>query len=264
MLALFELPPNFTIEQLKASYKRLVLKYHPDRSMKVSDTPIFQMLTDCYRVLIDDLNARVSQREFYELRAHFKATNQQNQPTKPTPPSKLGSKFDAKLFNKLFEEHKIKDVHEEGYEDWSKSAASFKEKSKHAVVIYKEPQPIVSNADDIGCYEYGVKRVTDHSAQNQGHLQYMDYRLAHTTEKIIDTNRVKARKEYRSVQELEQDRSKISHTMTPSELAELMRHKAMLEKKEAERINRQKQYDDLIAKQFMRINNTLTFKNLTA
>jgi hypothetical protein len=45
----------------------------------------------------------------------------------------------------------------------------------------------------------------------------MDYRVAHTTGKIIDESLVKARKVYRSVDELQKDRDRISFVMPERE-----------------------------------------------
>lgn len=236
LMALFELPPNYTLEQLKASYRRLIIKYHPDKTKKVSDTPMFQMLTDCYRVLAD--NVKTTQKEHYQLKTNYKSS----QPSTPLP--QQPKTFNINMFNKLFDESKISDVHEDGYGDWAKSDKSFKERSKHALMVSEEPKPLISNADDIGYYEFGVKRVTDFSSQNR---QLTDYRLAHTTDKIIELNNVKARRVYTSVQDLEQDRANISYNMTPDELAMYMQLKARQQKKEAAKVELQKRRDELHA-----------------
>lgn len=263
ILALFELPHNYNAVQLKNAYKKLVLKYHPDKTM-LTEAPMFQMLSNCYKTLSEDLKTRMSQREFHDLKADFHANRQDPQPTqnvKPTSTSAQNSrKFDSKVFNKLFDQHKIKDVHEDGYSDWMRNPESFKEKSKHAVVVYKEPQPLVAN--DIAYYDLGVDKVKDHSAHDGTPLQYSDYRLAHTTEKIIDTDVVKPRKEYRNFQELQVDRSKVQHVMTQSELEEYMQRKHEMEAQELARRQRQEKYDEQISSQYQKINNTLMFQAL--
>lgn len=277
MLALFELPPNFSLDQLKGAYKRLVLKYHPDKTKCISDTPMFQMLTSCYKTLSEDLNTRLSQREFNELKASFRAQptqptqpaashspkqqTSQKQPQTPTRAPSQNKRFDTKVFNKLFDDNKMKDPagYDDGYGDWINNPKSFNERSKHSVVVYKEPQAFMSSADDLGFYEFGINKVKDHTAQN---LQYMDYRLAHTTDKIIDTSKVKPRKEYRNIEELEVDRANVSHTMTEAELHEYAKRQKSKELKELERQNRQKLYDSLTMDHFNRINNTLSFDSL--
>jgi curved DNA-binding protein CbpA len=249
MLAFFNLPPNYNQTQLREAYKALVIKYHPDKSLRVADTPIFQMLTECYRTLLANLQNQVANKDANQLRKEYK--NSSSTPSsKPPPQSK---NFDIKLFNQLFTENKIKDVYDDGYAEWANSDTSFKERSKHPIVVYKEPQPLVSNIDDLNYYEFGVKRVTDFSAQNR---QFMDYRLAHTTDRIIDLNNVKHRKEYKSVQELEMDRANVSHTMSPEEMAEYVRLKAKQEKKEQRQLERQKIRDQQQFEQFQRIQGT--------
>lgn len=255
MLALFELRPNYTDDELKRSYKNLVRKYHPDKTQRICDSPMFAMLTTCYKALSEELKARVSQREFHELRASFKGSTSA-QPAASQP----GRKFDSKVFNKLFDENKLKDIHEDGYEQWINDPKSFKERSKHAVVVYKEPQAFVSA--DMSFYEFGVDKVRDHSAINQGPLEYTDYRLAHTTDKIIDLEKVKPRREYKNIQELERDRGTVRHHMTDAELREYNRRQHIEQQREKERQLRQQKYDSMIANQFQRISNTLMFDSL--
>jgi curved DNA-binding protein CbpA len=257
IIGLFELPNNYSMAELKSAYKKLIIKYHPDKTQRIADTPMFQMLTECYKTLANDFKVRTSDKQFVELKKEFefKKENELKLPKRNVQ----SSGFNPTVFNEMFEVHKLPDVRETGYGDWIDNPKSYEEKSKHAVTVFREPKPFLSNADDMACYEFGVKHVKDHSAENNGALQYSDYRLAHTTDKIIDFDKVKPRKIYKNVSDLEADRGKVSHVMSPREVRE---HTLSTNKKaarEASKIEIQKRYDRSIETQSEKINNRLEF-----
>lgn len=256
MLNLFELSPNFNEDQLKDAYKRLILKYHPEKNQRVTSTPMFQMLTQFYRALKENLQERQP--------AQYNAPSfpPPRPPTAPTTNANNNKRFDVQMFNKLFEQYKITDTQEEGYGDWLEKSSSLKEKSAHATQAFKEPQPYISGADDIACYELGVKKVGDYSAQNNGSLHFTDFRLAHTTDRIVDPTRVQARKEYRTVDDLKVDRANVSHTMSPKEMAEYIRRQQEEAKQEKQRQAFLHQCDGLISRQFDRLSNVQDFSAL--
>jgi curved DNA-binding protein CbpA len=258
IIGLFELSNNYTMAELKASYKKLIIKYHPDKTQRIADTPMFQMLTECYKTLVNDLQVRTSDKQFGELKKEFEF-KKEKEVKAPKKTSQQASGFNPKVFNEMFEQHKLPDARETGYGDWIDNPKSYEEKSKHAVTIYREPKPFLSNADDMACYEFGVSKIKDHSAENNGSLQFSDYRLAHTTDKIIDFDKVKPRKVYKNVSDLEADRGKVSHTMSPREVRE---HAILAQKKatrEANKIEIQKRHDRSIETQSEKINNRLEF-----
>jgi hypothetical protein len=71
----------------------------------------------------------------------------------------------------------------------------------------------------LACTELGVDKVEDFSGENLSRktLNYTDVKLAHTTSRIVDPSAVNPRASYKSINDLEADRSRITHHMTPEQ-----------------------------------------------
>lgn len=258
-LQLFELNDNYNLMDLKRAFKRVVLKYHPDKTMKVSDTPLFQQLTELYSLLTKDYDARVNNKQHFDLKTDYEKTNAKT--PRETHKDKITGSFDVKLFNKLFNQHKIKDVYDDGYHDWQNQTVVndniIKTPNNHALVKYKEPEPMLSTVDPF--YELGKKQVDDFGQRmNLAGVQYSDYKVAHTTEKIIDPSVVKTRKIYKDVDELQKDRSKLKTEMSSKELKRYIRQQEQQEKKEEERLAHLKLRDEVIFQNYSKTHNLLT------
>jgi len=65
-LRLFGLQANYTIDELKKSFKKLALKYHPDKPTGNEDQ--FQLITKCFMLLLEKYNARESDKQFSDLK----------------------------------------------------------------------------------------------------------------------------------------------------------------------------------------------------
>lgn len=208
---------NFTLEQLQSQYKQSLLKYHTDSSKDIRSTPMFHVLTGCYKMLMDEYKKRptkekgsISSRIVKSIFSRAPSVGQEPSPSlKPSfDPNK---NFDSVKFNTLFEKHRIPDITDDGYGKWINENTQDLQKRSHA---YNTPQPINLAHDLIGksgtdFYELGVSKIDDYSADNisKGAMSFMDYRVAHTTEKIVDLNDIVERKQYSSVQELEKERA---------------------------------------------------------
>lgn len=196
MRELFKLPLIYTQEDLHAALVSLLQEHFKDKTIKANSSPKFKMFMEFYQKLLEDA-----------------------QYTKTAASHSSQSRFDVASFNALFSKNHVPDSFTQGYKDWAVNESSFNEKSKHSSEQVNNPSPFMSGGDDIPCYELGVKKIKDYSAQNTSSLHFSDYKLAHTTEKIIDPTCVRNRKEYKNITELEIDRANISHTMTKAELA---------------------------------------------
>ena len=219
---LLNVPKTFTLEQLKASYKRMMLKHHPDKNFDLS-SPVAALLTTAYKKLVEEYAYRLSNKEFMQLKAESKSYGER-EPRVPTEKHVRDDdgRFNIKMFNQVFEQNRAKDEgYDDGYEQWMKNERSFQQKNDKnwSVVKRVEPQALTGGKILSNAYELGVDKVNDYSGENASlkNLNYMDYRVAHTTGKIIDESLVKARKEYRSVDELQKDRERIQFTMSDRE-----------------------------------------------
>jgi hypothetical protein len=196
-----------------------------------------------------------------------------------------GSRFDQEKFNKYFEDNKLRDeVYEVGYKEWMekhevKEAPQFRGSfnstgfnnhfERHAQVAkdhkqlikYQEPEALVT-VKRLGFTELGQDNIEDFSGENKSikHLNYMDYKIAHTTSRIVDPNTVN-RQDFRNIQELERARENVSYQMTEQELVELMKRQKN-EKKMEEKRQATLQANDRRAEQhYERLNGLLQMPN---
>ena len=268
-LRLFNLNENFNMDELKKAYRKVALRTHPDRPNGNKDK--FQIVTTCYFSLIENLKMRTQDKTFDRLRNdsrdYFDEQNKLSQKYRssgknPTPLFNKDDKhFNSKMFNKVFEENKLYDPNEEGYEDWLKNADDkpapkvFSNKfnidvfnntfndykdttTSQEIIEYKEPQALVS-CNNIQYTDIDQSKKKDYTkpAEKSSELGYSDLKSAYTkTNNLVNPNNVKI-KQYRDIDELENDRSNISFQMTP----EQHRQQAIQQQQEEEEEYRRQQ-----------------------
>jgi curved DNA-binding protein CbpA len=194
-----------------------------------------------------------------------------------------GTRFDQAKFNKFFDENKLKDeVHEQGYKDWMKDNevaeapkfrgsfnsqgfnnhfeqnANVNANSKH-LIKYQEPEALVASKR-LGFTELGQDNVDDFSGENKSmrNLNYMDYRIAHTTSRMVDPATVGPRQEYTSIKDLEKARGNVSYQMTEQEMYEYHMKQKALTKAEEHRAAVQAAHDAKVEAHYRKINGRLT------
>lgn len=145
-LRVFNLSPNYTLDELKHAYKRKALEVHPDRPNGNADQ--FRLITKCYMNLLERLKEKAKNAELSRLQQQSQNPTTQDQRDKlrdmfrerneailkkggaaasaerPAigyldPTNEKG--FDVKLFNKIYEENKLWDPSDEGYGDFMKT-----------------------------------------------------------------------------------------------------------------------------------------------
>jgi DNA mismatch repair ATPase MutL len=256
---------DFTLDQLKKNYKRLALQLHPDKNVvKPEDAGrVFQLLTNCYKTLLREHEARQSDKPFFELRNAARTS----EASPVLPPAPHDGKFDVDRFNKVFSENAIEDAYSKGYSTWIEKsavnpmkAAAKEQRQEHAIIKHQHPQPFaVAVKSKMEFYELGVDAINDFSADRDGvvgksGVTFMDYKRSWTTTKIVDPDKVKPKKEYKNIQELEAERANISYTLSAREAARQEKIEALKQKREHERVEALRQHDALIAQQFERVN----------
>ena len=143
-------------------------------------------------------------------------------------------KFNKEVFNTQFDNIKSK-------------------KASTDIIEYNEPEALYSSSGS-GFTELGLNKVNDFSANN---LSYTDYRKAHVDETLlIDTSKVKF-KTYNSVEQLENDRSKISYKPNQEEILRNSNLDRMKKQKEDERLKYLQDRDDVINNHYKKLNNKL-------
>ena len=136
-LRLFNLQGNYTLDDLKAAYKKLAMKTHPDKP--TGNVEQFQLVTKCYLSLLEKYKARESDRPFNELKKGSQSyledqsksrMKNKNFTSNARSDASNGAgrdivvdkdKFDLKLFNKIYEQNKLWDSNDDGYGNWLSS-----------------------------------------------------------------------------------------------------------------------------------------------
>lgn len=246
---ILELPKNFTKEDLKRQYKKMVIKMHPDMKnvSDISSTANFQILTTCYKILLDELEKQKRDKDFVDLKKESKTyvKSQQRSTNKQMNPDS----FNITKFNELFTNVRIPNPYDEGYDKWMEENKNTKNDGQ--IVKYKEPEANVSSTLD--GFLLGVDKITDFSGENMSDksLNFMDYRIAYTTptiEKNLD--KMDKRKEYKSLDALEKDRSAIRFEPDKKTIEEVERRKKIEEIKEKIRLQNITKRDSLIQDNF--------------
>jgi len=198
---LLQILPPYTLEQLKAAFRRAALTYHPDRS--TGNSIMFQTMIDAFKVLVDKYKKEHPTERSME--------NLQYQRSEEEVPHYERKKITPHVFNRLFEEHRIHQNTDQGYGDWLKEeipdSSSWKQnfsgdfnsrfdqwkRLQHAttsssLMTYQTPSTSSSYDKDTLSYTLlGEDNIHDFSGKTSS-LSFSDVKQAHTTSAMIDTS----------------------------------------------------------------------------
>ena len=303
-LKLFNLDKNYTLDDLKASYKKLAMKTHPDKAG--GNVEKFQLVTKCYMSLLEKYKNRESDRNFNDLRVGSKnyieeqkknnsmnkafvngngrnggygenSRNNENDNNRYNTPKVEKDRFDAKLFNKIYEDNKLWESGDDGYGDWFKSEETeepteifgnkfnlnvfnttfenYKDKATKdngAIQEYKDPQELVSCATGFTDIDIYARKINDFSkalptGKSKNDLAYTDLKTAYTSRgAFIDPSKVKY-KTYNSIDDLKKDRSNVKYDMTPEQMRDYEMKKRREIEEEEKRQELIRQRDNVIS-----------------
>ena len=269
---------DYNVNNIKKAYKKMALKYHPDKvGSKYEDK--FQLITQSYIYLLgkaEDTN--IINNKISKQVENIDYEDNINENLENIYIDK--DKFDINHFNKIFDTYKIPNSFDKGYSDLIKEDITNKDeqvfgkkfnndifnahfdniKNKKIgtdIIQYNEPEALDTSNNNLNQTFLGINEIEDFGSMNNNNLSYTDYKKAHVDETLlIDINKVKY-KTYNSIDHLESDRSNISYT--PSH-EDKIRYE-YLERKKLEddnlRLQYQKNYDDNVKKQYNKINQRL-------
>jgi curved DNA-binding protein CbpA len=220
---IFGLEPDCTIEDIKAVYKILVVKYHPDKSGYDSSNE-FRALQKAYALLlsikeeeekITGLTTQTVESKKEERREVDERVNRVNYNFEPA----IGERFDNRRFNDMFEKTRYVDEEEanDGYADWLKEQTSEQQPTissytkegfnstfeqyakKHSsgkqITRFIEPE---SNFSYSGSFDTLGDSVQDYGSDGK----YTDLKKAYTQANILHPGEVKSRENYTSISQL--------------------------------------------------------------
>jgi curved DNA-binding protein CbpA len=279
---LLNVPENYSMDILKTAYKKAAFAAHPDKG---GSEYMFNIVTDCYKYLVKELKRRESDKLHYELKNE--AQNVSN-PTSNKQPNTLqdlfysGARFDQQKFNKFFDDNKFKEeVQDMGYQEWMaknniKETPKFKgggvsqfnehfdknvklTSQQKQVIKWQEPQPIVAS-NKLVFSELGKTTIDDFSGDNRSmkELNFTDYKIAHTTSRIIDPTAVK-RQNFTNIQELERSRANVQYQMSERESLEYAKKMNALKASEEKRKEYLDAYDRRLTQHHQKMSGLLGF-----
>jgi curved DNA-binding protein CbpA len=233
---------GYSLEQLRYNYKVLARQLHPDKRPRNMTnevaTQMFQRLTEAYRQLVQKLEADASEGALFgELRAASRRSAEATaKAAKASAPSqsrpianKDGSTFNLARFNGAYDDNRIPDpIMDNGYADWMSRTEHGKEDDSSSAMIERkgEPQCMVLTAKrgGVSYTELGAGGVTDYSrldsANTKRSVNYTDYKVAHSTHRLVTDERqfaeAESRRELRSIDALQKHREK-AHLLPQTE-----------------------------------------------
>lgn len=271
----FDKKAKINLDELKQKYKLYAKQTHPDRNKGSKKN--FQIIQKAYEKLYEDYKLKQEDKQFNQLKTSS-LDFLEKQKGKNTQNTKFNKdNFDLNQFNKIYNENKLEDLNDNGYEDWINNNSydteeiqrntkltgrgndTFNKTFDSEVVIqnnqlqkYNDPRELFMNQQN-NCSELGVDKIENYSGQGKT-IKYTDYKEAHTTNRLVDPNT--KFKQYRNINELEHARSNIKD-FTQEELDFYEEKQKKQELYEKERIEKQNYLDQLHFKNYERLNNIM-------
>ena len=275
------LPKNFDEKMLKKAYLKAAMVSHPDRG---GTEDKFQQVSIAYALLQKKLKSTSEvQLDHNELKkkAEQDISLQNSQQLRNV---NMREDFDINVFNKIYQENKIKDVYDSGYGDWmsnnpvqdKKQTRMFQSgfnkdmfnsefenykrenrKKSNSVVEYKEPEERMSMTNQDSLMLLGRGKISDFSGEANS-IQYTDYKKAFTDgSTLIDVNSVSVDGRASSMKSIEQQRSNISYTLSEADARRVRERELLQEREENKRVQRLNMYDRQHSEAYEKIHSLL-------
>ena len=195
-LAIFQLPFDYGMDELKAAYRRVSIAVHPDRG----GTPeMFHTVNQCYQHLLHELGFRTGSASHFDMKREFDHHADMTNMSDPSTYSAPDRQFNLTRFNEVYEKHRVDDEFTRGgYGDF------FQQKVSNAVpdnlaenqsftsafvkrapvqntrAIIVKPAPCLDKGS-LPFTDLGVDGVDDYGAQ-VGDIQAFDCKQAYSDE----------------------------------------------------------------------------------
>ena len=242
------------------------------------------MVTKAYMLLVEKYKKQQEDKPFYDLKEQSSSyMEEQSDGRQNTKINK--DNFNLEMFNKIYNENRLSTPDDDGYNNWIDKTAfdseeapklfsdkfnlnvfntvfdNEKQTDKHCnqVIEYKDPTPTYIN-QSLEFSELGQGKIGDFSGNSDSNkLEYTDYRKAHTNTKLINTSKFN-RKEYKNVEDLEEERSNINYQMSEEDIARRNIQERLEEEQELDRRDRLKQNDFMYSQHYNKVNKLLIDK----
>ena len=275
---LLNITESSSIEEINKSYRLLTKYLHPDKGGTIK---AFNKLRDAYQHVINKNKLSLGNSSFQEMKNSF--DNYKEYDIEGAPLGK-GESFDNNQFNNIYNENRINDVNDTGYNDWIEESPyntieikqtlnqkfnsnkfnttfdSLKNKNndKNDLIKYIEPEAAF-NCNGVEYSNLGEDNINDFSKSSIGDsnsLGYTDYKKALSNTQLINTSKHVIKK-YKNLEELEKERDNVKFDMNNHERLTYDKKQDLESKQEDSRRERVVEYDSKIRKQYQSINNRL-------
>lgn len=276
-----------TLEILNKKYKKLCLKYHPDRG---GDNKKFAKIVNSYNYIKNDLEISINEYDYnyknnnkITITESSKKINKKKKDILDGEKSHIGyeniyldkNNLDLKLFNKIFEENKIKDYCDNGYGNLMENSDNqirenidikrndvnnynfnekFNENNKNdKIKIYKEPEYIKWTNNTT--YELGIDKMDDYSSGINTKLHYGDFKRVHIDEThLINKDLIDRPQITRNINSYQQERDTQNFELTDNDIQYYQNKKILEDNMELNRQTRVRKTDNKIAENFNILN----------
>ena len=257
------------VNELKQKFKTYAKQTHPDRNNGNSIN--FNLVKKAYEKIIDDIETKKEDKQFNLLKnnsVEFLKNQKRNQNIKFNKDN-----FDINKFNTVYSDNRIEDTNDNGYNEWINNNAYDTEEiqknnklsgnmgqfnrlfdstvnvNNSAIQKYNDPKTLFMDNYN-NCSELGIDKVDNYTGETKS-IKFTDYKEAHTTSKLIDTNM--KYKQYKNISELESARSNIND-FTQEEINYYKKKEEEEAKNDNKRLAKQTEIDNLHFKNYEKLN----------
>jgi curved DNA-binding protein CbpA len=275
---------NFTIEELRNKFKKIVMIHHPDKG---GDPELFKLFSLCYKKLFQEYKLKQMDKQFSELKLNStqfieEQTQNNYQNTNLKYDDKNASQF-SKNFNETFDKFKVSTVYDQGYGNKMISHNDVREEidiqnnigkynskkfnnqfekqtmnTSQKIIKYSNPEPLIS-MKALGFAELGLSEINDFSGDNETlkKLNYTDYMKAYTTTRLVDPKTVSNREKFKTIDDIKAHREKITYEMSEEDIIKEEKKKLLQKKAEEKRLQYLREQDHLYNKNYEQANQAM-------
>ncbi len=244
---------KYTFEQLKEKFRTYALQTHPDKNNGNSKN--FNIIKNAFKFLHDELKKKEIDKNYLELKNNSRDFIN-NQPKRRN--TKFDDNFNLNQFNKIYDDNKLEDENNYGYETWMKdnnytdeniiknkniNKGNFNRlfdenvKVSKEIINYEDPKTLFMNEEN-NVFELGKK--VDNFTGKTKNIAFTDYKEAHSNSRLVNNNA--KFKTYNSINDIKNERSNIRE-LTHEELMNIEIRKQEEEEAEMKRVQNL-QYQD--------------------